>query len=387
MTSTSSVPEALSDVARESEGAVLSALEGADVGVFVLGPEYSVHWVNETVGEYFDIDPAAAIGTDKPTLIESELKPVLEAPERFADTVLSTYEDNSYIEEFECHIRPGPNRQERWLRHQSRPIETGALAGGRVEQYTDISERKARERELERQNEKLDRFASVVSHDLRSPLLVASGRLTLAQEHSESDHIADALTAIERGQSLIEDLLALSRQGAVVGEVEPVDLAGVAEACWQTVETRTAIRAVATEQTIRADRSRLQQLLENLIRNSVEHGSTSNQNAMRSDDAVEHGSTSPDSGARQEAVEDADPAVEITIGALEDGFYVADDGPGLSPQVREEAFEPGVSTTADGSGFGLAIVEEIVAAHGWHIRVTDSQSGGARFEITGVETV
>lgn len=148
---------------------------------------------------------------------------------------------------------------------------------------------------------------------------------------------------------------------------------------------------MATTQTIRADRSRLQQLLENLIRNSVEHG-TNTRTALGSDKAIEHGSTSPDlvgdapsKGA--DAVEDADPAVEITIGDLEGGFYVADDGPGVSPELREEAFSAGVTTTEDGSGFGLAIVEEIVRAHGWDIRLTDSESGGARFEITNVETV
>jgi len=381
MTSSSSASGALSDVARESEGAVLSALTAADVGVFVLGPDFTVHWVNETVGEYFGIDPATALGADKATLIRSEIKPALENPEQFADTVFSTYEDNSYVEEFDCHVSPGPGREERWLRHQSRPIETGPLAGGRVEQYTDISERRARERDLERQNQKLERFASVVSHDLRNPLLVAASRLTLAQETGESDHIADALTAIERGQSLIEDLLALSRQGDAVGEAEPVDLAGLVDVCWQTVETDAARRTVETTQTIQADRSRLQQLLENLIRNSVEHGSANPGSDARQDD-VEHGSTSPDSHFRR----DADRTVEITIGDLEDGFYVADDGPGVSPELRDDAFTPGVTTTEGGSGFGLAIVEEIVAAHGWEIRLTDGESGGARFEITGVET-
>lgn len=364
-----SAHETLSHIAGE-EAPVLSALADAEVGVFVLGPDFDVHWANETVCEYFGIEPSRALGTDKASLIESDIKPVLEAPEQFADTVLSTYEDNSNVEEFDCHVQPGTDRRERWLRHQSRPIETGSLAGGRVEQYTDITERREREHELERKNEKLDRFASVVSHDLRNPLLVAASRLDLAQETGESGHIDDALTAIERGQSLIEDVLVLSRQGDVVGEIEPVDLAGLVDVCWQTVGTDAATRTVATDRTIRADRSRVQQLLENLIRN-----------------AVEHGSTSSDSQARQDAVEQADPTVEITVGDLEDGFYVADDGPGIPSKIRDEAFTPGATTTADGSGFGLAIVEEIVTAHGWDIRITDSECGGARFEITGVESV
>ncbi|MFW6017632.1 MAG: ATP-binding protein, partial [Halapricum sp.] len=49
-----------------------------------------------------------------------------------------------------------------------------------------------------------------------------------------------------------------------------------------------------------------------------------------------------------------------------------------------DIFDPGVTTSADGNGFGLAIVEEIVTAHGWEIHATESEDGGARFEITGV---
>jgi signal transduction histidine kinase len=49
--------------------------------------------------------------------------------------------------------------------------------------------------------------------------------------------------------------------------------------------------------------------------------------------------------------------------------------------LREEIFETGYSTREEGTGFGLNIVERIVEAHGWEIRVTESESGGARFEI------
>ena len=47
-------------------------------------------------------------------------------------------------------------------------------------------------------------------------------------------------------------------------------------------------------------------------------------------------------------------------------------------------FEPGYSEDEEGTGFGLAIVQQIVEAHDWRIRVTDGEDGGARFEITDV---
>lgn len=152
---------------------------------------------------------------------------------------------------------------------------------------------------------------------------------------------------------LIDDLLTLSRQGEPIGEIESIDLNDLVESCWKNVDTMEATLDAQTVVIIQADRSRLQQLLENLIRNAVEYGG----------DAV------------------------ITIGDLPDGFFVADDGPGIPADERDAVFEPGYSSSEDGTGFGLSIVNEVGEAHGWDIVVTESEQGGARFEITGVQIV
>nr|WP_256474711.1 HAMP domain-containing sensor histidine kinase [Haloplanus sp. GDY1] len=186
--------------------------------------------------------------------------------------------------------------------------------------------------------------------------------------------------------------------------MESVPVGDLAENCWLNTETNGATLDVRTERTVRADRSRLQQLLENLLRNAVEHGSTSNQ--QNADDAVEHSSTSNQQNAGDavehsstsnqqnagDAVEhgstDTDDDVTVTVGALDgDGFYVADDGPGIPEDEREDVFDAGHTTSTDGTGFGLSIVEQVVEAHGWTIEVTESAAGGARFEITGVDFV
>ncbi|MFB6175664.1 MAG: sensor histidine kinase, partial [Halobaculum sp.] len=88
------------------------------------------------------------------------------------------------------------------------------------------------------------------------------------------------------------------------------------------------------------------------------------------------------------AVEHGGPDVRITVGALDDGegFYVADDGPGIPAGSREDVFDPGYSTAEDGTGFGLAIVREMAVAHGWDTAATESADGGARFEFSGVDT-
>jgi len=210
------------------------------------------------------------------------------------------------------------------------------------------------QRELERQNERLSEFASIVSHDLRNPLNVAMGRLDMARRERDSDALETVAQAHDRMAALIDDLLTLARQGDAVDETEPVDLAALLSECWRTVETAESTLTVDTDRVVRADESRLRQLLENLLRNAVEHGG---------------------------------PDVSITVGDTDDGFYVADDGPGIPPEDREAVFETGYSTAVDGTGFGLGIVEQIAEAHGWSISVTDSAAGGARFEIEGVTSL
>jgi len=221
-----------------------------------------------------------------------------------------------------------------------------------LEQVDRTAEIRAREAELTRQNERLEEFASVVSHDLRNPLQVAEGRLELLKDDCETEQVAPIERALDRMDALIEDILTLAREGDRVSEMEEVGLREVCEGCWQHVETAEATLEITTDKTIRADRSRLQQLIENLVHNAVEHGG---------DD------------------------VTVTVGDLGDGFYVADDGPGIPADERESVFDAGYSTADDGTGFGLSIVKQIVDAHGWNITITESEAGGARFEITGTE--
>ena len=268
---------------------------------------------------------------------------------------------------------------------------SGAVATGR-----DISERRARQ-ELERQNERLEEFASVVSHDLRNPLTVAEGYLSLAQLEHQSEDLVRVAEAHKRMYDLIDDLLTLALAGMAVGETEPVELSTIARQGWASVETGVGELTIEGQATLEADPRRLRELFENLFRNAVEHGSAGR--ATSSHDAVEHGATSPASQARRDAVghgtgTDATPGVDaegasgaptvtVTVGPLADdgGFYVEDDGPGIPEEIRDGIFESGYTTSERGTGFGLAIVEDIAEAHGWTVSVQDGRTGGARFEV------
>ncbi|MFC7130800.1 PAS domain S-box protein [Haloferax chudinovii] len=264
-----------------------------------------------------------------------------------------------------------------------------------VAMIRDISDQKAREAELVEQNERLDRFTSVVSHDLRNPLQVAMGRLELVQDECASEHLDDIDRALDRMDDLISDLLVLARDGDDAMTVEPVALSDLARTCWQNVVTDGATLAVETDTVVDVDRDQLQQLLENLFRNAVEHGSTGSRSS--SDDAVEHGSTGNQT-ASGDAVEhgstgsrtpsddaaehgSADGGVTVTVGETDRGFFVEDDGVGIPAEDRDTVFEAGYTTSPQGTGFGLNIVSQVAATHGWEVTVSEGSAGGSRFEF------
>ena len=230
------------------------------------------------------------------------------------------------------------------------PLELGKrnVAGFAI--YTDITERQEREHELRRQNERLEEFANIVSHDLRNPLSIASGYLDIAAETGDPEALAQVTEAISRMNRLVDDLLSLARKGQVVGETTTVDVPAVARRAWLGVETDGATLDLPETFTAEADEGRLVDLFSNLFANAVEH---------------------------------AGPGPTIRVEALDGaGFAVEDDGPGIPPERREQVLRPGETTGKGGIGYGLAIVDQIVEAHGWSLTVTDGDEGGARFEVS-----
>ena len=290
----------------------------------------------------------------------------VEAGETAIREVLAAEGDDRASFEMEVETRSGeriPNENHVAL------LTDGEEFRGTVGVLRDITDRKAREQALERQNERLERFAHIASHDLRNPLNVAAGRLELARADCESDHLDHLETALDRMETLIDDTLTMATEGEAVTDFEPVAVDDLAVCCWDAVPDDRATLAVRDQVTVKADPDRVRRVLENLFRNAVEHGSPGP--SVVDDDNENHPETS----------------VCVRLGSLPEGFYVADDGPGVPQEERDAVFDAGHSTAANGSGFGLAIVQEIVEAHGWTIDLTESESGGARFEITGVDLV
>jgi signal transduction histidine kinase len=178
--------------------------------------------------------------------------------------------DGEYVRFDASHVTP--DGDEVPVDSVVRPVTEDGTVVSLIVEGRDVSERVASQRELERQNERLERFASVVSHDLRNPLNVATGRLELARRTGDLEHLDAVSSALERMETLIDDLLALTREGHSEADERVVDLGSLAGECWETVETGRAGIRVESDSRIRADQSRLRQLLENLFRNAAEHG-------------------------------------------------------------------------------------------------------------------
>ena len=320
-------------------------VETVGVGVAIYGADGRYRYVNDAY--------ASILGTDAETLAGRalwEVNPGLER-ERFEDYWASFEDGETRTAEAE-HEFEGTRVPVATVTTR-RSIEGRSYHFGTIR---DITERRASERELERQNERLDSFAGIVSHDLRNPLSVAKAYLSNVREDVAHDELEMVESALDRMDILIGDLLNLARKGVTVEDPDTVSLRGVATAAWRSVDTAEATFDVVDGPLVRASESRLQQLFENLYRNAVEHGS-------------------------------ADGRLTVTVGVLDgdSGFYVEDDGDGIPAEARDRVFTAGETSHEDGTGFGLAIVKSIAEAHDWTVELTRSASGGARFEFTGVE--
>jgi PAS domain S-box-containing protein len=330
---------------RRSERRLEAVFEDPKMLVGVLSPSGRLRKANRTAMEFVDADHEELVGQpfhETPWWSDDLREDVRRWIERAAA--------GEYVEYEADHGHTDDDR--RSVSGSIRPVtdESGAVVS-LIASARDITERRTHERELQKRNDRLNEVASIVSHDLRSPLNVANGHLAIARD-GDDEHLAEVAHALDRMDELVDDLLTLANEGERVSEVEPVDLAATVEDCWRNVSTTEAAPRVDTDRVILADPGQLRHLLENLLGNALRNGGAD---------------------------------VTVTVGDLDGGFYVADDGPGIPEADREAVFDSGYSTADEGTGVGLSIVQSIVDAHSWAVTVTESEAGGTRFEITGVE--
>jgi len=236
--------------ASAAESLVEDVLDEAAVGVFVLDAEFDVAWINDAARRYFGVDRERALGEDKRTLVRERVAPVVEDSDSFAETLLSAYDDNAATERFECRVTPGENRRERWLEHRSKPITAGKYAGGRVELYYDITERKLTELARKQERKQFESMVDAVE-EYAIFTLDPAGRVRSWNHGAErikgydadeaiGEHVSVFYTDEDRASSVPErNLEAAARVGSV--EDEGWRVAKDGSRFWANV-TITAIR-------------------------------------------------------------------------------------------------------------------------------------------------
>ena len=222
---------------------------------------------------------------------------------------------------------------------------------GEVEHFVGFQEDVTARREL---LEEFGSLAGVLSHDMQNPLQTVRGRLELAIETGDVEHVAEALPSLERMDQLIDDVADALESGTIVGEHKEIDIGVVAQTTWESLDRHSDTESLEIDgaPTVYGNEEAVRRMFDNLLGNSLEHGES---------------------------------PVTVTVGSFEGGIYLEDNGPGIPEGNREQVFEQGFTTKESngGTGMGMASVRQIVLAHDWRIDISDSENlGGVRFEIT-----
>jgi PAS domain S-box-containing protein len=234
----------------------------------------------------------------------------------------------------------------------------------------DITERKEKERQIEEKNAELERFIYTVSHDLKSPLVTISSFLGYLETDIKSGNdpriqqdIGYIRTAADKMGQLLTELLELSRVGRVIAKPVRVEFREVVLEALQLVAGHIAERGVQvtvaeSPAVLCADRSRLVEIWQNLVENSVKYMG-----------------------------DQAEPLIEI--GVEEHGesvqFFVRDNGMGIDPRHADKIFGlfEKLDKQSEGTGLGLALVKRIVEMFGGTVWVESEGTGrGSCFRFT-----
>ena len=328
-----------------------SAVEHAGHGVLITDTDGTIEYVNDAFEGMSGYSAAEAIG-QTPAMLQSG-----EHDQEFYRELWATILDGDVWEGEVVNERK--DGKQYVIDQTIAPItDSDGELSGFVAVNRDITDLKEYERELEAQNERLKQYGHTVAHDLRNPLTLLYGELDRLRTTAETadgkidpelvrDRCEDIDQVTDRMETLIDELLAMAEQGQLVLDAQEISLETVAGEAWEEQATGSATLSVE-DAAVDADPDRLRELLSNLFRNAIEH---------------------------------AGADVRIRVGPLDlaAGFFVEDDGPGIPPDQRDRVLERGFTTEDDGTGFGLAIVEQIARAHGWSVSITDGEDGGARF--------
>ena len=244
-----------------------------------------------------------------------------------------------------------PDRTWPVLESRGQNLLDNEFVNGFIINSRDITELKSREQKLKQHNEQLKDIKETLSQGLQDPISVASGALELYQSSGDQSHLEQIEGSLVRIETLVEQILELSKQGEETIEVEELSLQNAAADAWSTISTNGSKLNCMDSKQFKADPNRIQQLLKSLFSNAIEHNTE---------------------------------CVTISVETTNSSIFIEDDGSGVTDEDQELIFDPGYTTKKGQTGFGLTIAQQVALSHGWEITADTGENGGLQFDITGI---
>jgi PAS domain S-box-containing protein len=278
---------------------------------------------------------------------------------------------NGISDSYELTVKTRDNETRHWLVSGAPNYNLNGELIGSIGIHLDITEQKRLEiqkeqllKKLEKQNEQLNEYAQIVSHDLKSPLRSIHSLITWIKEDNEKEFSTETLQylkmiegKVEKMDHLIHGILTYSKVDTDETTNESIDLNEVIINCIKIIYIPENIKVVIDQKmpVIQADKFRMQQLFQNLISNAVTYIDK--------------------------------PEGLVSVGSLEDKnnyiFYVKDNGPGIAKDNQEKIFKIFQSFTQreSSTGIGLSIVKRIIDNYKGKIFIESELTKGTTFFI------
>lgn len=301
-----------------------SAMEATMDGIAITDTEGKYIYMNEAHAEIFGGVPEDFMGRSWRSLYDED------EAERIETEVLSAVEDEGAWMGETTGIKMDGSQI-------TQEITLTMMEDGKIIcTNRDITDRKESEEKLREKNRRLDEFSSIVSHDLRNPLNVASGYLELSKKSMDVCDLERVEDSLNRMNHIIHELLVVSG-GVENTQKERVKLSEAVEEAADSSNTDIEFEVVEDIE-IEASRTGLVSMFDNMISNTVRHNCDS---------------------------------VRAEIGSTDDGFYYTDSGT-LNAEV-DEVVQHGFTTSETGRGLGVSIIKRIADLNGWRIELDRSE--------------
>ena len=343
------------------------AVDTLPLQVAILDDDGTILYTNRAwreFGDRNDIDGASdTIGVDYLAVTESADTDTAQTAAAGLREILEGERERFELE-YPCH---SPDER-RWFLMRAVPFDYEGVRYVTVA-HADVTDRYEYRQELERSNERLERFAHALSHDLQEPLRMVTQYLQLlerrygdALEAEAAEFVDFAIDGAERMSSMIDGLLAYARVERSGDPFEPIDLetvlADVVADLSVRIDESEATIDVASLPRVEGDPNQLRRVFQNLLSNAIEYSG------------------------------DAPPRIHVDADRDGDDWIltVRDEGIGIPRDERDRVFEVFErlhgNDESEGSGIGLALCRRIVERHGGEIWVESEPGEGATFRFT-----